>query len=343
MNYLISIILIWLLYAAWIACIKKPVCLHDFGVKEVLPFKGVLAFLIIAHHLGQRIPSPVLDFNFLYWGLYVVAMFFFMTGYGLTISYMKKGSSYLQHFIKYRIWKVLSPYLVAILIYALYRYVYYPDFNLYKALISKLDFSEVLLPTSWFIVAIILFYIAFYIVMSVCKKMSISIIFLFGYTIAYYFVFNKLLSFGPWWTKTIFAVIIGMIYAYNEKKVQFLIKNNGILTVAFMGGGFLLLYVVLPIVCGKYSFQLPNSYYLFTTAVIPLFVVLAMSYTGFFSNKLLSYIGQYSYEIYLVQGALCNELMRYNSNALLYTCLVYLLSVAFAWIIHKTCSFMYSR
>lgn len=187
MNYLISIILIWLLCAAWIACIKRPVYLHDFGVKEVLPFKGILAFLIIAHHLGQRVPSPVLEFNYLYWGLYVVAMFFFMTGYGLTISYMKKGSSYLQHFIKYRIWKVLSPYLVAILIYAFYRYVYYPDFNFLKAFISQSDFSEILLPSSWFVIAIILFYIAFFIIMSVCKTIKISIFFLFLYTIAYFY------------------------------------------------------------------------------------------------------------------------------------------------------------
>lgn len=134
-----------------------------------------------------------------------------------------------------------------------------------------------------------------------------------------------------------------MIYAYNERRLQLLLKSNGILTLCYFILCFLLLYIIIPVICGKFDFQLPHRFYLFTTAVIPLFVVIAMSYTGFLNNKFFNKIGYYSYEIYLVQGVLCNELMKYNDTPLLYISLVYLLSVVFAWIIHKTCSFIYSR
>lgn len=82
--------------------------LYCFDVRRTNSLRGVLAILIILHHLSSKI-----DILFLKWfhdfGAPIVSMFFFVSGYGLIKSYLKKGTAYIDGFLAKRLGKILPP------------------------------------------------------------------------------------------------------------------------------------------------------------------------------------------------------------------------------------------
>lgn len=75
----------------------------DIFIKEkTIPLKGLLAILIVIHHLSLYIDHKAL-YPFQCWGAPIVSLFFFVSGYGLMKSYMKNGKVYLLQFIANRV------------------------------------------------------------------------------------------------------------------------------------------------------------------------------------------------------------------------------------------------
>jgi membrane-bound acyltransferase YfiQ involved in biofilm formation len=58
---------------------------HCFDVNATLPLRGLLAILIVCHHIGQHFSNIQTGI-----GTILVSMFFFISGYGLMVSYCKK-------------------------------------------------------------------------------------------------------------------------------------------------------------------------------------------------------------------------------------------------------------
>ena len=76
--------------------------------------KGLLAILIIMHHLSIYIKDVILFKILTIIGIIAVSAFFFYSGYGLMTSYLKK-ESYLKDFLNKRIMKIVIPYIIAII------------------------------------------------------------------------------------------------------------------------------------------------------------------------------------------------------------------------------------
>ena len=76
--------------------------------------KGLLALLIIIHHLSIYIKDTILLKVFTIVGAIAVSAFFFYSGYGLMTSYLKK-ENYLKDFLNKRIMKIVIPYIIAII------------------------------------------------------------------------------------------------------------------------------------------------------------------------------------------------------------------------------------
>ena len=77
--------------------------------------KGILALVVVFCHIQyDRINLPIFKvFNYV--GNFAVALFFFLSGYGLMSQYVKKGNKYLQGFFRKRILKLIIIYLVFIM------------------------------------------------------------------------------------------------------------------------------------------------------------------------------------------------------------------------------------
>lgn len=118
MYLFLSILFFWLC----LAICKGKRLPGDFSVEATLPLRGLLAVGIVLHHISQRVGQAVPDvwglsqFEFL--GAPIVAVFFFLSGYGLMKSLRVKGTSYLDGFLRKRMTKVLLPLLLCSLVYS---------------------------------------------------------------------------------------------------------------------------------------------------------------------------------------------------------------------------------
>ena len=121
--------------------------------------KGLLALLIIIHHLSIYIKDTILLKVFTIVGAIAVSAFFFYSGYGLMTSYLKK-ENYLKDFWNKRIMKIVIPYIIAI-IFTILAYLLTRQLSLRKIFNSLVE-GEPVVRFSWYVLAIIILYVVFY-------------------------------------------------------------------------------------------------------------------------------------------------------------------------------------
>jgi peptidoglycan/LPS O-acetylase OafA/YrhL len=298
--------------------------------------RGIMAISIILHHLSERFSEyPVLN-QFERVGYLIVAIFFFLSGYGLMCSYKIKGKEYFKGF-----WKTRIGYLF--IVYFLISVVYFVYFN---AVGEHISFSDFLLsfingvPTavfSWYIIVQLLFYIIFYSVFFFFDKTKnyIKIIIVFILTICMMVAFY-MLKFAFYWYISDLAFVGGLLYSEYKKKIDLLLKKHYIIMLSATLVGCAI-SILLPVLASKINFQstllYPLSRNMFSM-LLAVFLVFIM-YKIDFKSKVLSYIGSISLEIYLIHGLFMNAFNRFNTSDLLYCVLVLICSIAFAILFSK--------
>jgi peptidoglycan/LPS O-acetylase OafA/YrhL len=84
---------------------------YQFDLNHTIGLRGILAILIMFHHCSTKVNLPWMHY-FENIGPLVVSVFFFISGYGVCKSYLKKGDAYLNGFLHKRLSKVLPLYLI---------------------------------------------------------------------------------------------------------------------------------------------------------------------------------------------------------------------------------------
>ena len=312
---------------------KSTISLFDFNVQYTLPLRGLLAILIIIHHYALvewNIEIPVIQ-EFMTWGGVVVSVFFFMTGYGLMISYKYKGDKYLSGFIQHRLGKILPPLVIATFCYLAFISVLNHS-NSFPLVFELLN-GTTPLPTSWFAYAIIFFYIIFFLSAKALSKIKHIILSLWIIATIYIIVLN-MLNWENCWYKSTYALNIGFTYAYYEDRIKNFIQKRP----QFFAGCVLLTILVLigmRFVLGDAHISMWKSLVYYLT---PLFVVAITYLCGAISSSVLKFLGGISYEIYIVQGAFITLLSPLRDHWALYFILVVVFSISFAWMLQKLCN-----
>lgn len=315
---------------------KNGLSLFNFDVQHTLPLRGLLAFLIITHHLAQVVwvqEIPVIR-EFMSWGGVVVGQFFFITGYGLMASYLKKGDNYLKGFLWRRLAKLLPPILIATFCYlALVSLL--TQSNAFHT-ITNLRYGTAPLPTSWFVYAIIFFYFVFYLSARLFQRKGLIIISLWIISSLYI----GLLYYLHWedcWYKSIYALNIGFTYAYYEDDIKVFIRRHPLA----IAGCTIGLFTTLVLMWFFNSYIFVTNFPLWKSIVYyatPLFTIGATYLFGAIPSPLLKFLGKISYEVYLTQGAFVTLFSSMRDNWILYFISVYCFSIFFAWLLHKLCS-----
>lgn len=296
--YVIAILML-LLFASLIVSNSnnyRGVCRFDKAT--TLPLRGLLALLIISYHLGQRTDIYLLSQFTSRIGLQVVAMFFFISGYGLCKSYVAKGGNYMDGFLQKRLGKLLPKFLfLTIGMMLLYKFYSATDFC---DQFARFATGRLPLPHSWFIYAIIYVYAAFYLC-AVVSKSPKRIGWLFSLAIvAYIFVISNIMDFPSFWYLTIMSVPLGYYAALYEKKLDVLFGHRfifytsvaALLFVSFCA--MAKIRVSVPIV----TFVL-NEMWILTQAFSVYVIIRAL---GFLKWKWLCDIGVFSLDLYLIHG-----------------------------------------
>jgi len=305
--------------------------LKDFDAQRVLPLRGLLALFIIAHHLAlytSALKIPVVH-EFDYWGTPVVSMFFFITGYGLTVSYRAKGRTYLDGFPAHRLGKLLPAFVLAHAGYVAAALLWHGDSL--QSLFGGMAQGGTPLPNSWFIYTILLFYSLFYAAARTFRRPAHMQCALWVASSAYIVALHGM-GWGGYWYVSIYALNVGMAYACCEDRVKaLLLARPRLVAPAF--GGMLALTAAL-VVLAHFWYPAKTVRYL----LMPPIVVLGVYLLGSPRSAVLGFLGKISYEIYLVHGCFIIAFLPLKSRWPLYFLAVYATSVAAAWVLHAVCT-----
>ena len=305
--------------------------------KSTKSLKGLLALLIIFHHISQKITAGENFSNFEYMGRYVVALFFFLSGYGLYFQY-SNNETYMENFLKKRLVRIFIPFFVFIVIYVIYRATLGEVVNVDFFLSFWKDHSNIIY-NGWFINSIIVLYVIFY-VSFVNKDSKISEYKLVFLTLVYIF-WKAYQDHGDWEYVSIMAFLLGVFWMKNRVYIdKFLEKNYFIFLVSFS----ILMYVFRHYEVIMKNIGITNKYVYYgivgnlcTMIFVVYFLLLANKLN--FSNKYLDFLGDISFEIYMIHGLVMHYLGKFfvssGVNDVLYTIVVLFVSIVSAYYIKK--------
>lgn len=261
--------------------------------------KGIAILLVLLGHLGLINHS----------GAYGVAIFLFLSGFGLTQSYLKSST---KDFINKRLDKVILPYfLITLLWFGIDRLALnkaYPKVTILKTLFGIQPQSP-LDPSMWYITYLLIWYLAFYFIFSLpqnnfSKFILLSIITYFIYVHSN--IFSGDSGAGLYYIEFPLGVLIGLLYK-RIKKINIVLLYSIIIIVTVISIALFSKYVV--------KINLSMNYYtlaafMAAVAIVSLFSILALIKSKLISVLLyiLEVLGNISYEIYLLEFMI---LMRY--------------------------------
>lgn len=258
---------------------------------KVVVLKSLMAILIVLHHLSLQ---GILFLQMFHsWGAPIVSVFLFLSGYGLMKSLHKKGKEYLSDFFKHRIGKgLLFPFFIAWGIYRILNITSLP--NIFKEVEELLYNGTTILPHSWFVFAILCFYLFFYITYRFFRSWLSSVVIIFFFVL--YEILCKNLNYDRCWYISAFSFPTGLLFCKYENEIIKYIKGS----ISY----YLIVPVALSIIAICVYLKI-EMVYLLVYVLIPLIfavILLKVQIDLLIKFKLIKYLSNISFEIYLSQG-----------------------------------------
>lgn len=265
---------------------KLDIKLQVLSKDKVLSSRGILALLVILHHLSFRLNFPP-KWLFVPLGAMIVGVFFLVSGYGLICSYEKKGDAYLQGFLGRRFGKLLLPFFIVIIVWNIEEIFLYPNYSITDAyLLMKNGDTNGILPYSWYIIVQLFFYIVFYISYKFIALEPRRILTIFICWMLFYVTTRYILNWERHWYFTSHMFLLGFLYYKGETFIQ---RFNAHIWI-------FILFLVAIISC--MNFRLSDI--LFNTAFSLLFIC-GITILNI-KSRILNSLGEISYELYIVQA-----------------------------------------
>lgn len=328
---MISVLLIWTVCALGSHTFMGV----QFSKQATVPLRGLLATGIVLHHLSLRLVEASPDCSwiwsqFSFWGAPIVAVFFFLSGYGLMVSLITKGQKYLDGFLKKRLLKIVLPLVLCSIVFEVI------SITLWGGQIADFRKDWPFLPNCWFCVTIIIYYFAFYITALLFKSSPIKVAYsMWLFSFVYVFLF-KVMDFYNWWYQMVLSINIGMTLAYYETAIRnVLYKYKRTIVLLLFLLTFLSAYWAS---CSKTD-NFPVGM-MVLSLVVGLLIYSSLCFRPIKSNRLLTFFGRYSFEIYLIHGAVISVLFGMAYTYIprwwhVFTILTFLATFFFAWILRK--------
>ena len=310
--------------------------------KSTKSLKGILALLIIFHHVSQKITTGEVFSNFSYMGRYIVALFFFLSGYGLFFQY-SNNATYMKNFLRKRLTRILIPFFVFIFIYVFYRATLGEVINM-NFFLSFLKEHNNIIYNGWFINNIIVLYIIFYI--SFMKKDSKLAVFKVVFLTLVYIFWEVYQSHGDWEYVSTMSFLLGMFWMKKRGVIDRLIERNYFI---YLVSFSILMYIFQNYEVILKEIDVLNTYVYYgivgnlRTMVFVVYFLLLINRLNF-SNKYMDFLGGISFEIYMIHGLVMHYFSRFfvssELNDVIYTIVVLLVSIFSAYYINKIIVFL---
>lgn len=305
--------------------------------KSTKSLKGLLALLIIFHHVSQKITTGENFSNFEYMGRYIVALFFFLSGYGLYFQY-SNNENYMENFLRKRLVRIFIPFFVFIVIYVFYRATLGEVVNVDFFLSFWRDHSNIVY-NGWFVNSIIVLYVIFYV--SFKMKDSKSSFYMLTFLTLVYIFLKAYQNHGDWEYVSIMAFLLGIFWMKNRTSIDKYIEENYFV---FLVSFSILMYVFRHYEAIMKNIGITNKYVYYgivgnlCTMIFVVYFLLLTNKLNF-SNKYLDFLGNISFELYMIHGLIMHCLGKFfvssPVNDVIYTIVVLLVSIVFAYYIKK--------
>lgn len=263
--------------------------------------KGIFAVSILLHHIAQFNPVELPYYVHILvqsMGYLSVSVFFFFSGYGLSLQY-RKNKDYLKHFLRHRVLSLYGEYLFIMLLYLLFFLCIGRRFTA-----AEIFRSAVLYPTfvtnGWFFFSILLLYLIFYIVYRLVKTPRMQIAGILAGT-ALYCAAGIFLKWGYWLYISVWAFPAGIFWQMRKEKIDTYAKNAGHWWTGLTVSGilFAVTYVL------AHTFRLPEACYMTVRAVSAVCFVIFLMWLCMkipVRCRVTAFLGKYSLYIYTMQG-----------------------------------------
>lgn len=299
-------------------------------------YKGIFAIAIVLHHIATETNTSGL-YNLIFedFGALCVAVFFFISGYGLMKSHMG-SDTYSNRFFSKRLSSILIPYIIITGIRWIECALMGEKYS-FKNVMMGFVHGDPILPFSWYMIVITIFYIYFWVLMKTCRRHYFAMI--VGACIGYVFyacVCYKI-GVGSWLYMTAPIIIIGMFWALYEVEINKLLKNSSILywgLYLFSMASIILLTIYVHDIRAYFSNDATGA--LIHMVKGSFFVINFILFTMKFRihNKVLYFLGEISLEIYLVQGLVIKGPNLGISNEVIWSVYVIVSTIILAYAFH---------
>lgn len=266
----------------------------NLSKSDTLAIKGLaIVFVMVGHFINAGFfHMNVLRFS----GAWGVAMFLFVSGYGLYKSYQNNKT--MNHYIQNKIDKVFLPYFIVTIIWILTlnnKLFVINDLKIVILSLIGLDLNRTIDGTMWYISFLFINYLIFYLVFKLSIKCGIKILILLlvCYMIGKFPILNYEsvnYQFHLHWA----SFPLGVVVSYFEDKKTVNLKK-------YIKVFLIFIFLSFSVILFKYVEVSLPCYSLFSVSIAAIFILLCT----IVSEKikiLYQIIGKYSYELYLVEG-----------------------------------------
>lgn len=326
-------------------CLDRQTHGESLSLQNTTCLKGILAICIIISHiwgplvegdpsLGDGIIGNTIGRICTVLGYLSVALFLFVSGYGLCVQYKKKGAAYLNGFLLKRVLPLYIINVLLIIFYSLSSLLLSGDFS-WGLVLQSFLFGGTIISKGWYLQAIIVLYLLFFVVFKFVKSNKIQIVAMIG-AFFVYLTACLIMKLDSTWYEGVFCLILGIIWAKYFKQINELFSKSKwfFLSIVIVG----LLFAV-SFVLGNFSF-LPNPIRIavksISACMFTIFVVLFLRIIPI-NNIITRFLGKISLEIYVFHGFFL-KLYRctyiYIGNWILYIVFVFATTILLAWVIH---------
>ena len=266
--------------------------------------KGIFAIMVLLHHFHQRtgiVSHPLAGKAFELLGFLSVSIFFFYSGFGLVLSFEKKGQLYLNGFLRNRVFPLYC-FNVCLIALSVLKNLLIGNKISFADILSSLCLGHTVVTYGWYIQTILQFYLLFYLVFKTVRKNHLRFRLMVATVVGYIVVRHGIAAESATYI-SLLAFVFGMCCGKWKTKLEDLIKKKGWillgLAVVFLGLiGLSLVFTNRHIRYGSRILAAP----VFVVLVLVIAEMLCAMNPVVINNRITKRLGTISLEIYVAQG-----------------------------------------
>lgn len=299
--------------------------------------RGIAAIFIVLHHISQRITVIKALIVMRYIGFISVAVFFFISGYGLMSGFIYK-KDYLKGFLRKRMLKILIPYWMVNMIAIAIDLWKGGKHEIYQYAASFLGFDY--FTGTWFVTAILIMYLLFYVCFRFADKLDFSlhrkhtkpVIMLAGIII--YCAVCWRMDLSSSYTASIAAFLLGVMWPCHGHRVVIWLRKGFISKLILVSGMFGILFAGrLLLVLKGFDGWLLQTVLRNLVSISFIFLIITITQKIQLKGRVLNWFGDISYELYMVHYIMRGWLDTFNLSDKIYILALGVAAVGVSWML----------